>query len=73
MSPLSSSVQITAAHSQASASLLRLLLEERQLLTMLRSIKHYFLLDQVGARESVCMGVCACVCVCVCEDWVETG
>ncbi|GAX72609.1 hypothetical protein CEUSTIGMA_g65.t1 [Chlamydomonas eustigma] len=38
--------QISAAHHVASASLLKLLLGERNLLELLKSIKHYFLLDQ---------------------------
>lgn len=33
-----------------SASLLQLLVHERQLMTLLRSLKHYFLLDQVGGK-----------------------
>ena len=38
--------QIEAAHSQASRKLLDLILVEKDLLGYLRSIKHYFLLDQ---------------------------
>ena len=46
MSPLFPS-QIAGAHTSASASLLRLLVGDKDLMVLLRSIKHYFLLDQV--------------------------
>lgn len=39
---------IHAAHARASAALLRVLVEEAGLMGWLRSIKHFFLLDQVG-------------------------
>jgi hypothetical protein len=38
---------VAAAHRAASAALLRFMLEEQQLLALLRAIKHFFLLDQV--------------------------
>ncbi len=50
-------LQISAAHSAASASLLRLLVGDRELLPLLRSIKHYFLLDQVGCGSGVKISV----------------
>lgn len=38
---------VTVAHSHASSVLLQLLVKDQQLISLLRSVKHYFLLDKV--------------------------
>ena len=42
---------VASAHAAASAALLQLLVRDRQLLIWLRSLKHFFLLDQASGVQ----------------------
>lgn len=48
--PAAYAAAIHAAHTAASTSLLRLVLDQSDMMGWLRSLKHFYLLDQVGIR-----------------------
>jgi hypothetical protein len=50
---------LVAAHASASSSLLTLVVEEQGLTGWLRSLKHFFLMDQVGNYRGMFVEPCA--------------